>query len=438
MAKLVIEGGQALKGTIHLAGAKNSSFKLMIASLLAQGETKLNNISHISEVDNVGQMITALGGRVKPIAKRGLIIDTSGIKSWIIPQKLGQVSRASSLFLGPLLARFGKAVVPLPGGDAIGRRPLDRHLDALTKLGAKIKTSRNLLEASAAKLAGITYSFAKASHTATENLLMAAVLAKGKTVIATAAREPEVDDLINFLNQMGGRIVRRGKNIEITGVPELHPVEFNVMPDRNQAVSYAVAALCTKGEVTITNARPEHLAAFLNKLKQAGAGTEVSSSGIRFFYRQELKAADITTQPHPGFMTDWQPLWTVLATQSTGTSKIIEAVFTHRFQVVPDLVKMGAKINWFDPRPKNPESFYNFNLADDEPQNHHGIIVAGPARLRGGEFAVKDIRNGATLVIAGLMASGRTVLNQAELIDRGYEDFAGQLSALGAKIERIN
>ena len=137
-------------------------------------------------------------------------------------------------------------------------------------------------------------------------------------------------------------------------------------------------------------------------------------------------------------MTDWQPLWTVLATQSTGTSKIIEAVFTHRFQVVPDLVKMGAKINWFDPRPKNPESFYNFNLADDEPQNHHGIIVAGPARLRGGEFAVKDIRNGATLVIAGLMASGRTVLNQAELIDRGYEDFAGQLSALGAKIERIN
>ena len=438
MAQLVIEGGRALKGTIRLAGAKNSSFKLMIASLLAHGETKLNGISHISEVANVGQMITALGGRVRPAANRGLIIDTSQVNHWVIPKKLGEVSRASSLFLGPLLARFGKAVVPLPGGDAIGRRPLDRHLGALTALGVKARYLSERIEARAENLNGAAYRFRKPSHTATEEALMAAVLAQGRTRLDNCAREPEVDDLIAFLKKMGARIRRVGGVIETTGVKSLYPIEFEVMPDRNQAVSYAVAALATKGEVVITNARREHLAAFLDKLKQAGAGVEVARTGIRFFYKQALTATDITTQPHPGFMTDWGPLWTVLATQSAGISKIIEAVFTHRFQVVPDLVRMGARVKFFHPKPKNPESFYNFNLIDDEPLNYHGIMVTGPTRLYGGKFRVADIRNGATLAIAGLTASGKTVLDQAELIDRGYEDFSGQLARLGAKIERID
>ena len=203
------------------------------------------------------------------------------------------------------------------------------------------------------------------------------------------------------------------------------------------AIAGFLAALATKGEVVIANARPEHLAAFLEKLNQAGAGVETAESGLRFFYQGRLEATEIMTQPHPGFMTDWQPLWTVLMTQATGTAKIIEAVFTRRFQVVPGLIKMGARIEFFDPKPTNPESFYNFNLADDEPGSQHGIRVTGPTPLHGGEFAVADIRNGATLAIAGLTASGKTVLDQAELIDRGYEDFAGQLSALGAKIERI-
>ncbi len=437
MAKLVIEGGRALKGTISLAGAKNSSFKLMIASLLGRGVTKLRNISRISEVDNVGQMITALGGKVRPSANRGLLIDTASLNHWVIPKKLGEVSRASSLFLGPLLARFGKAVVPLPGGDAIGRRPLDRHLGALKALGVKVSHLPDRIEARADKLTGSIYRFGKPSHTATEEALMAAVLARGKTRLTNCAREPEVDDLIAFLVKMGARITRKGGTIEITGVASLHPTEFEVMPDRNQAVSYAVAALATRGEVVIANARKEHLTAFLDKLKRAGAGVAIAKTGIRFFWRQPLKAANITTGPHPGFMTDWQPLWTVLMTQAAGNSKIIEAVFTHRFQVVPDLVKMGAKIKFFDPKPNHPESFYNFNLADDEPGNNHGIIVTGPTQLKGGEFSVRDIRNGATLAIAGLTASGRSILNQAEMIDRGYEDFAGQLVRLGAKIERV-
>lgn len=436
MAKLVIEGGQPLKGTIHLAGAKNSSFKLMIASLLAKGETKLNNISHISEVDNVSQMIASLGGQVRLTAGGGIVIDTAGVDRWVIPQKLGEVSRASSLFLAPLLTRFGRAVVPLPGGDAIGRRPLDRHLDGLSALGAQIK-SNHQLEAKTVGLYGTNFKFSKSSHTATEVVLMAAVLAKGKTVISNAALEPEVDDLIGFLTKMGAQIIRQGNNITVRGVKSLQPVEYSVMPDRNQAVSYAVAAVATKGEVIVNNARAEHLTAFLDKLKQAGAGVETANSGIRFFWKQTLKATDITTKPHPGFMTDFQPLWTVLMTQAIGESKIIEAVFTHRFQVVEDLIKMGAGIKFFDPKPKNSEQFYNFNLVDDDPGNRHGISVAGPTPLQGSEFSVADIRNGATLAIAGLTASGKTVLNQAELIDRGYEDFAGQLSGLGAKIERI-
>lgn len=436
MAKLVINGGRALKGTIRLAGAKNSSFKLMIASLLCRGETKLNNVSHISEVGNVGQMIIALGGRVRPTANRGLIIDTSQVNHWVIPKKWGEVSRASSLFLGPLLARFGRAVVPLPGGDAIGRRPLERHWQALASLGASLSENQTVIEAKTKALSGGHYRFAKNSHTGTETLIMAAVLANGETIIGQAAKEPEVDDLIGFLNQMGARIKRYGGRIKITGVKALSPVEFTVMPDRNQAVSYAVAALATKGEVVIGNARPEHLTAFLDKLTQAGAGVEVAKTGIRFFYKQTLRATDITTRPHPGFMTDWQPLWTVLMTQAQGTAKIVEAVFTQRFQVVPDLVKMGARIKFFDPQPKNKEKLYNFNLKDDEPGSHHGLVVAGPAQLHGGEFKVCDIRNGATLAIAGLVASGKTILTNAELIDRGYEDFAGQLAKLGAIIER--
>lgn len=438
MAQLIIEGGRPLKGTINLAGAKNSSFKLMIASLLSEGETRLHNLSQIDEVSHVRQMLSGLGAKVTAGAERELAIDTRGVQTWAVAEKLGRFSRASTLFLGPLLARFGRARVPLPGGDAIGQRPLERHFAGLSSLGVKVKLTGQVIEAQAERLHGANFRFPKNSHTGTETLIMTAVLAQGKTVIDNAAAEPEVDDLIGFLNQMGAAISRSGRTIVIDGVKSLSPADYHVMPDRNQTVSYAIAALATKGEIMINNARAEHLEAFIDKVKEAGGGIAINKNGIGFFFKRALIGTGVTTQPHPGFMTDWQPLWSVLMTQAEGEAKIVEAVFIDRFQFVPDLIAMGARISFFDPRPKNPERFYNFNLSDDSNNRRHGIIVSGPNRLKAGKFSVKDIRNGATLTIAGLLAKGKTVLTEAELIDRGYEDFAGQLVDLGAKIERIN
>lgn len=437
MAQLIIRGGRKLTGELALTGAKNSSFKLMIVSLLASGPVTLTNVSRISETNKAAEMIRALGGRVSWIAKHEVEIDPTGINQTEILPKFGSHSRASTLFLGPLLARFGRAVVPYPGGDAIGRRPLDRHLSGLTCLGAKFKLSDALIEARG-RLKGGKIAFKKNSHTATETIIMAAVLAPGKTEIIHPAQEPEVNDLIAFLVQMGARIRRLPDRLVIEGVKQLRPVKYAVMPDRNQAVSFAVAALATGGEVTINQVRPDHLSAFIEKIREAGAGVETSRQSIRFFTLKPLKAVSIITAPHPGFMTDWQPLWSVLMTQAQGQSQIVETIFTQRFQFVPDLKVMGAKIRYFDPKPADPENFYNFNLDDDQTDYHHGILITGPARLKAGEFSVKDIRNGATLAIAGLIARGKTRLNQAELIDRGYEDFAGSLTRLGAQIDRLD
>jgi UDP-N-acetylglucosamine 1-carboxyvinyltransferase len=435
MSRLVIKGGKPLKGVVRLGGAKNSSYKLMIAALLSSEETRLLNFSRIADVDIVKKILGSLGATVYSAGERTMFIRASEKLKTKVPDNLGLASRASAMFLAPLLARQGKAEIPLPGGDQIGKRPLDRHFAGLKAMGATFEFRPNGVVARCERFVGCDYHFAKNSHTGTEAMIMAAVLAQGKTKLTNAATEPEVDDLISLLNKMGGKIKRSAvKTIEIEGVDKLGPAIFKVMPDRNEAVSYAIAALVTKGEVIIENANETHITAFLDRVKAAGGGYETSDYGIRFYYHQPLRAVDITTAPDPGFMTDWQPLWSVLATQCQGKSKIIETVFTSRFQFVPDLIAMGAKIDWFDPKPKNPDKFYNFNLKDDEPNNHHGIIVTGPAPLRGGKFKVWDIRAGATLALAGLAASGETILEQAELINRGYEDFAGRLAHLGADI----
>lgn len=439
MAQLVIQGGNPLKGVVRLGGAKNSSFKLMIASLLSDQEIRLLNFSRIADVTLVKNIIESLGGKVYSAGERTMFIDSQALSSHIIPESLGIASRASSLFLAPLLARFKKAVVPLPGGDKIGSRPLDRHFEGLEALGAKITVKDGHVFAECQQLTGNTYKFPKNSHTGTETLIMAGALASGETLLENAAEEPEVDDLIQFLNSMGAQIKRMpGRKIAITGVSQLHSTIHKVMPDRNEAVSYAVAAMVTKGDIIIENAREAHLEAFLAKLTQAGGGFEVKDYGIRFFYQQPLKGVDVTTNPHPGFMTDWQPLWAVLATQSVGVSKIIETVFTSRFQFAKYLQLMGSNITFFDPKPKDPQTYYNFNLDDDRPEFDHGMQIQGPTSLKGIDCDINDIRAGATLALAGLAATGTTTLSGLEHIDRGYEDFAGRLLTLGANIKTID
>ncbi len=439
MDKLIIKGGQPLKGVVRLGGAKNSSYKLMIAALLSPSETRLLNFSRIADVSLVKNIINSLGAKAYSAGERTMFINPKKITSHAIPKKLGEASRASSMFIAPLLARNKKAIVPLPGGDKIGKRPLDRHFDGLRALGAKIEFKNGRLVAECQKLIGNTYRFEKNSHTGTETLIMAAILAKGLTTIQNAAEEPEVDDLIALLNNMGAKIQRKqGRIIEILGVKKLKPVIHQVMPDRNEAVSYAVSALVTKGDIILENAQEKHLTTFLEKLKKTNAGIEVDGFGIRIFYQKPIKAVDITTQPHPGFMTDWMPLWSVLATQAQGTSKIIEAVFTSRFQFASSFQKMGAKISFFDPKPKNPQNFYNFDLNDDQPPKKHGLKITGITPLRGIKEEITDIRAGATLALAGLAASGTTTLTGIHHIDRGYEDFAGRLQELGANIKRVS
>ncbi|MBI2010247.1 MAG: UDP-N-acetylglucosamine 1-carboxyvinyltransferase, partial [Candidatus Chisholmbacteria bacterium] len=365
-----------------------------------------------------------------------LYINTAPLKGYHVPEKYGEQSRAGVMFVGPLLARFGQAVVPLPGGDKIGTRPLDRHFAGLKALGAEIKLNGSKVEVRCAKLKGATFTFPKKSHTGTETMIMAAVLASGETILKNAAEEPEVDDLIKFLNRMGAHIKRQTNgDVHIKGVAKLKPSIHKLMPDRNEAVTYAVAALATKGDIIVENAPAQHLEAFLAKVKAIGGCYEMGTYGVRFYYREPLKATEVVTQPHPGFMTDWQPLWTVLMTQAEGESIVHETVFTSRFQYVADLNRMGANIELFEPEVKDKKDFYHFNLEDDREPHLHAAKITGPTPFKAGNFLVPDIRAGATQLLAALIAPGKSILmDEKDHIDRGYEKLPGRLRQLGAKI----
>jgi UDP-N-acetylglucosamine 1-carboxyvinyltransferase len=436
MAKFIIQGGKPLRGTVLLGGAKNASFKLMIASLLASGESRLLNLARIGDVELTKEIILALGGKVVQAGQK-VLVNPNQISRFAIPSSLGQKSRASIMFAGPLLARFGQAIVPFPGGDQIGARPVERHLEGLKALGAKVKCLKGMVELSCPRLKGTRYRFKKNTHTGTENLLMAAVLAQGVTILENASLEPEVDDLISFLNKMGAKIKRLpNRKIKIEGVKRLKGTSHQIMPDRNEAVSFACAALGTKGEIIIKNAEEKHLAAFLEKVKQAGGKYQVAKTAIRFWYEKPLKATNVTTRPYPGFMTDWQPLWTVLMTQAQGESRLIETVHNNRLGFTKEIVKMGAKIKLFNPQVADPDKFYNFNLEDDRPEYFHAALIQGPTSLQGAKISVPDIRAGATLTLAALIAQGQSVLTGVEHIDRGYEDLDRRLRKLGAAIRR--
>jgi len=439
MSKFIIQGGKPLIGGIRLGGAKNASFKIMIASLLCEGKSRLLNLAKIGDVETTRQIIEALGAHTLPCGERTIFIDPTKLSSHKIPKKFGDFSRASILFAAPLLKKFGKAILPFPGGDKIGERPIERHLLGFKKLGVKIEINNDKIVLLTPRgLHGNRYRFTKNTHTGTENLIMLAAIASGETILENAAQETEIDDLILFLNNAGAKIKRLPKRkIKIIGVNKLKAQTHAIIPDANEAVSYACAALATRGDIAIEGAKEKDLITFLKKVKEIDGKYKANGWGIRFWWKKPLRATNTTTKPYPGFKTDWQPLWTTLMTQCQGESKIIESVYEQRFNFIPVLQKMGAKITYFKPKIKNPERFYSFNYSDCDPHLYHGIKVIGPTQLKGARITAEDIRHGATLTIAALVAKGRSEINNTQIIDRGYEDLGKKLKELGGNIKII-
>lgn len=437
MTSFKIIGGTPLKGAVRLGGAKNASFKLMIAAACGEGESRLLNMSQIGDVDVTYQTLNAIGVKCTRPGDNTVYVVGNGLSTDTIPSFTGQKTRAATLFAGLLLNKKGRAIIPLPGGCALGERPIDRHLDGFRAMGATVICDDQGIQMIAENgLRGATYRFEKKSHTGTEALIIAAVLAQGQTVIENAAHEPEIDDLIEFLNKMGASVKRVNDTIVIDGVKRLHGATHYVMSDRNEAVSYATMAIATRGDIIVEGAVPSHLTAFLTKLDEVGGKYEIAKYGIRFYYDKPLVATDLTTAPEPGFMTDWQPLWTTMMTQAQGTSHIVEAVTQHRLAFTKDLNEMGANIEYYDPNPASPAEFYEFNYPETTVYPH-AVKVIGPTPLRGLHMTVPDLRGGATLVMAAILASGESVIDNVELIDRGYERFDERLQNLSANIQRI-
>jgi UDP-N-acetylglucosamine 1-carboxyvinyltransferase len=434
-----ITGGQPLYGSVRVGGAKNASYKLMIASLLADSPSRILNFSHISDVKMVAQIINELGATAQLVGERAYTVDPTHLSNFEIKNDYGEASRASTMFIPALLAKFGKAVVPFPGGDKIGARPLDRHFEGLKALGVDVEVQNNQIICSTKGLKGAHYRFSKNTHTGTETLLMAAVCAEGKTVLENAAEETEIDNLIRFLNEMGGKVKRLpGRVIEVEGVKNLHGAIQKIMPDQNQVVSFACAAYATKGDVIVENASAKDLESFIQKLDEIQAGYEIGTYGIRFFYKGELQATDVTTGIHPEFKTDWQPLWVTLMTQARGVSVLHETVSENRFAYVDSLKEMGANIELFNPPVANPDEVYNFNVGKEQLGTFHAARITGPTALHAGNFTVKDLRHGATLMIAGLIAEGETtLLDEQDQVGRGYELLDENLVAMGAKITKF-
>ncbi len=439
MEKFIVEGGNPLKGSVSLRGAKNASFKLLIASLLTESENIFLQISQIGDVKLVLEILQDLGVKAEIHGKRTIYTNAKEIKKFVIEERFGAKSRASLMFAGPLLARFGKAEFPMPGGDKIGSvRALDRHFDGFKNFGVDVTIDGNMVRLFAKNgLKGCYYKFAKPTHTGTENMIMTAVLADGKTILENCGLEPEIDDLIKYLNSCGAKIKRTvGRTIEIEGVSYLKGSVHRVIPDRNQAITFAIGAIITGGDVIIEDANPEHLDVFFKKLDEANAGYEINEFGIRFFYKGELHPTFVCTKPHPGFMTDWQPIWINLPLITNGVSEVVEAVYDGRFQHVEVFKSFGAKIEYFDPKPSNPNEFYNFNYDPNKTYDQQGIRIFGPANLKPINTQVFDLRLGATLLLSSLRIKGKSEIFNISEIDRGYDEFDKKLEILGAKIRR--
>ncbi len=440
MEKFVIKGGKQLKGAVSVFGSKNVALKVFVAACLTDEEVVIENVPLISDLFIMGDIIEHLGGSVRFDGHTAYIKIKDIISDKISLEKAAEI-RTSYMFLAPLLARKGKAIIPNPGGCRIGARPIDRVISGLKKMGVKIDydSKDGYFHSSSPKgMVGASYKFSKNTHTGTETMILASVLAKGKTVLENAAQEPEVDELIAFLNSMGADIKRGSqRKIVIKGVERLKGVRFKISPDRNEVVTFAVAGIITEGDIFVRDIKPNGLTEFLEILKQCGGGYQIKNDGIRFFYKKPLSASDVTTSFYPGFMTDWQGPWAILMTKANGTSTIHETVYENRFTYVEELKKMGAVIDFYDPKVIDPDKVYNFNTNDDDGNKFHAIKIHGPAGLHNGIVDIYDLRAGATLVLAALAAKGESVLFGIEHLDRGYEKLEKRLSELGADIKRV-
>jgi UDP-N-acetylglucosamine 1-carboxyvinyltransferase len=423
MDKFLIKGGKALRGRVAVSGAKNSALPVMAAALLTAEKVTLHNIPKVRDLITMSKLLAFMDARVSvaEVPASDYVIEAPRLNHTEAPYELVKTMRASILTLGPLMARVGVARVSLPGGCAIGARPVDLHLKALEQMGAEIVTSHGYIEARAPKsgrLKGAHIVFEKITVTGTENILMAAAMADGETILENAAREPEVTDLVALLRKMGAQICGDGTaTLRIRGVAELHGTEHTVIPDRIEAGTFLVAGAITGGDLTIANCAPEHLGAVIAKLEQAGVAIEiVDKSTIRVRGAKRLVGSDMTTEEYPGFATDMQAQYMALATQAEGTSVISEKIFENRFLHASEMMRMGANISI----------------------DGHTAVVHGPARLSGTTVQASDLRASAGLVLAGLVASGETLIERVYHIDRGYEGIVEKLRGVGAEIERIH
>jgi UDP-N-acetylglucosamine 1-carboxyvinyltransferase len=417
MDKLLIEGGKPLAGTISISGAKNAALPIMAAALLADGPLTISNIPHLQDVTTTMELLGRLGVGLMMHEHMSVELDSSSIHEFCAPYDLVKTMRASILVLGPLLTRFGRADVSLPGGCAIGTRPVDLHLNALTAMGADIEVSGGYIRARADKLRGAVIVMDMVTVTGTENIMMAATLARGTTVIENAAREPEVTDLANCLNAMGARITGAGTDkIVIEGVDSLHGTSYSILPDRIETGTFLVAAAITGGRVRLKKTRPDLLDAVLAKLREAGARIETGEDWIELdMAGRRPRAVDVRTAPYPAFPTDMQAQFTALNAVAEGAGTITETVFENRFMHVPELQRMGADLRL----------------------EGNTVFSRGVERLTGAPVMATDLRASASLVLAGLVAEGTTVVDRIYHIDRGYECIEEKLSQLGADIRRI-
>jgi UDP-N-acetylglucosamine 1-carboxyvinyltransferase len=421
MDKFRITGGRPLKGRVSISGAKNSALPCMAAAILTPEKVTLHNIPYVRDIITQRRLLEDIGATALTPELRTHQITASHIEIFEAPYDLVKTMRASVLALGPLLARFGKAKVSLPGGCAIGTRPIDLHLKGFEKLGAEVRLEAGDVVARApaegGRLRAAEIVFDKTTVTGTENLMMAATLADGKTILRNAACEPEIDDLAELLNKMGARVRGAGTaTIEIDGVEALGGAEHTIIPDRIETGTFIVAGAITNGDIEIKDCCPKHLVALIEKLRAVGVEMEeLNQSTLRVKGTTRLQAQDVSTEPHPGFPTDMQAQYMTLMTQAEGQSSIEETVFENRFMHVPELQRMGAHIQI----------------------NGHTAMVDGPVRLTGARVLASDLRASASLVLAGLIAEGETTIQRVYHIDRGYERIEAKLRALGADIERI-